>query len=237
MAYAEIKAYRDIGAKGLYNGESASKFRNYWEIKYYIKEVKFMNDIRKARYKYGKLPIIFIKESEVFTNCIPFGDFNVDGYMVSNYGRVYNKKTNYMCALSQYSNGYMRAKLNTRDVLVHRLVLQSFDPNPLCDQLQVNHIDGCKYNNYLGNLEWTTRSENMIHVVNHGLLKIGENDHKSMHSNELVHSICKVLETNYCTNREVCQILNIPFSKRMNTLIDNIKGKREWKSISSLYNF
>ena len=25
MAYAEIKAYRDIGAKGLYNGESAAK--------------------------------------------------------------------------------------------------------------------------------------------------------------------------------------------------------------------
>ena len=46
-------------------------------------------DIRKARYKYGKLPIIFIKNSEVFTDCIPFGDFNVDGYMVSNYGRVY----------------------------------------------------------------------------------------------------------------------------------------------------
>ena len=102
-----------------------------------------MNDIRKARYKYGKLPIIFIKEAEVFTDCIPFGDFNVDGYMVSNYGRVYN---------------------------------------------------------------------NMIHAVNHGLVKIGENDHKSIHSNELVHSICKVLETNYCTNREVCQILNIPFS-------------------------
>ena len=25
MTYAEIKAYRDIGAKGLYNGESAAK--------------------------------------------------------------------------------------------------------------------------------------------------------------------------------------------------------------------
>jgi hypothetical protein len=28
MTYAEIKAYRDIGAKGLYNGESAAKPSN-----------------------------------------------------------------------------------------------------------------------------------------------------------------------------------------------------------------
>ena len=37
MAYAEIKAYRDIGAKGYYNGESAAKFRNYWEINLIIR--------------------------------------------------------------------------------------------------------------------------------------------------------------------------------------------------------
>lgn len=54
--------------------------------------------------------------------------------------------------------------------LVHRLVAQEFLENPT-EKEQVNHIDGNKSNNYLSNLEWVTRSENVKHAYLIGLKK------------------------------------------------------------------
>jgi hypothetical protein len=45
---------------------------------------------------------------------------------------------------------------------VHRLVAMAFIPNP--DKLEiVNHIDGNKLNNSVGNLEWVSRGGNGKH--------------------------------------------------------------------------
>ena len=51
---------------------------------------------------------------------------------------------------------------------VHRLVAQVHISNP--DQLpEVNHIDGCRWNNVHTNLEWVTSSGNSLHAVVTGL--------------------------------------------------------------------
>ena len=69
--------------------------------------------------------------------------------------------------VSQYDNGrgYLQCVLltntpnNPTTKKVHRLVLYTYAYKPGCENLQVNHIDGNKYNNNLSNLEWCTNKE------------------------------------------------------------------------------
>lgn len=70
--------------------------------------------------------------------------------------------------------GYLKVCLSENNrrrwVYIHRLVCESFIPNPL-GKKEINHIDGCKTNNSKDNLEWVTRSENNIHAFKTGLKK------------------------------------------------------------------
>jgi len=67
------------------------------------------------------------------------------------------------------SDGYSSINLysdNTHMTLrIHRLVAQAFIPNP-SQKPYVNHIDGNKENNNVGNLEWCTQKENVNHSIN-----------------------------------------------------------------------
>lgn len=52
---------------------------------------------------------------------------------------------------------------------LHRLVAEHFIGNPNKTKTDINHIDGNKRNNAAANLEWCTRSENMVHAIKTGL--------------------------------------------------------------------
>ena len=64
-------------------------------------------------------------------------------------------------------DGYCRLSLNKKSKqthhYVHRLVAAAFI-GPCPNGLQINHKDGVKENNYFGNLEYVTNSENAIHA-------------------------------------------------------------------------
>lgn len=83
--------------------------------------------------------------------------------------------------------GYCHVSLTDKDhstkvYLLHRLVAQTFIPNPE-NKPEVNHIDGNKLNCCADNLEWSTRRENQFHAVNHGLTPAWSKPHMKMMSN------------------------------------------------------
>ena len=57
---------------------------------------------------------------------------------------------------------------------VHQLVAWTYlkktpEQEALGDKITVNHIDGDKHNNHVSNLEWATRSEQLVHAYQSGL--------------------------------------------------------------------
>lgn len=70
---------------------------------------------------------------------------------------VPNPKRRYYCEIILHKGG------KRKTFKVHRLVAETFIPNPECKP-EVNHKDGNKLNNHVSNLEWVTSVENKRHA-------------------------------------------------------------------------
>ena len=81
--------------------------------------------------------------------------------------------------------GYNYVSIKGKNKRIHRLVAETFIPNPN-NYEQVNHIDGNKQNNRMDNLEWCTREYNMQEAFKMGLVKRtkGEKHHLSKKVNQ-----------------------------------------------------
>lgn len=85
---------------------------------------------------------------------IPF----LPDYQISTNGDV--KGLNGDLRVISFHKDYPSLRIKGKDYSVHRLVAQTFIPNPE-NKLFVNHIDQVKHNCNIHNLEWVTASENM----------------------------------------------------------------------------
>ena len=86
------------------------------------------------------------------------------GYEVSSFGR-FRRGDKYLSGMKNH-NGYIHVgfMVNGKQTwfLAHRVVAMAFLDNPF-NKPVVNHKDGNRHNNHVGNLDWATKSENAKH--------------------------------------------------------------------------
>lgn len=96
---------------------------------------------------------------------------DIDGYdgmyQVSNLGRVRSKYSGEWKVMrpAKNTNGYLFVNLKRdgrqKNFYIHRLVAQAFIPNDDDNKTQINHINECKSENNIWNLEWCDSSYNL----------------------------------------------------------------------------
>lgn len=163
-------------------------------------------------------------------------DNNLTDYEISNTGLVRNQRTGKIRKGSVDNNGYIRVSLsiNSRNHTkkVHRLVAQAFIPNPE-NKPQVNHINGKKYCNWAGNLEWNTAKENVQHSYETGLITNharGERVGTSKYKETQIHTVCKLLEDPNKSYEEIAKETGVSYH-----VISKIHSKKLWADISKEY--
>ncbi len=157
-------------------------------------------------------------------------EINAPEYCVTTSGKVYSLKSKRFLNIQYNDNGYpcitLRIEGKTKTFKVHRLVALSYLKDTYFEGAHVNHKDGDKTNSCVDNLEWVTRSENMIHAYQNGL--IVSKIHKL--TDDEVHLICQFLEQ----GSRVPDIANM-FNVDRNQIYSIIDGKA-YNYISFEYN-
>ena len=156
-------------------------------------------------------------------------------YEVSNLGNIrninyHNEKRKQNLKQIKSNRRFMVVSLPYKDgfksVPIHRLVAETFIPNP--DNLpQVNHIDGNRYNNTINNLEWCTSEQNIEHAIKTNLIKCRPIIQYDLQGNIIkewrsISSACK-----YYNDKNIWRAI---YSKT------HIKNGFIWKSKDSIHN-
>ena len=182
----------------------------------------------------------FYFNNEEFRRISDYDPEVADHFYISNYGKVYSAYTN-MIMTTQISNaGYEMVNLSLKDkndrkskpMSIHRLVMLCFCPIPNADEMQVNHIDGVKTHNWLSNLEWVTRSENMKHCYRNNLEINGEDHPWATITEEVVHEICRKLQEGM-SNPDIAEL--VLGDRKRDGLVNSIRIGNAWVNVSQYY--
>lgn len=154
-------------------------------------------------------------------------------FLIYENGDLINLKTNKKYNPVDNGVGYLKVGIyvgnnKSRPVYIHRILAQSFIPNPK-NKIEVNHIDGNTKNNNLSNLEWVTKSENQLHAYKLGLNRpspsLGEKNGNSVLNDIIVTKIREMFE-NGVRQRDIVKQLGIN-----KYLVSNVVRRKTWKHI------
>lgn len=150
-------------------------------------------------------------------------------YSINKLGQLKNNKTNKLIKVSIGKIGYKVVNLwknnKYKTFYVHRLLCIYFKVKKR-NKNEVNHIDGNRLNNDLNNLEWCSRTDNVHHALNTGLVSLGEKRKGSKLSNKQALDIY-----NFTINKTYSvEHISLLF-KISKTQVYQIKNKKEWKHI------
>lgn len=164
-------------------------------------------------------------------------EYKNTGYYVTEEGSVIGKRG--WILSPSITSGYPEVKLCIDGEIiykrVHQLVAECFIDNPDNKPI-INHINGNKLDCRKVNLEWSTYSENSEHAVATGLQKVGVFHYNADLSESEVHLICKLLSENKSVQEVFYEALEVGIVIYP-TKISDIKRRRCWKNISSLYDW
>jgi hypothetical protein len=156
-------------------------------------------------------------------------------YKIDKNGNIYSNRIKRIMKIQKSNSGYMYIILKKNKkyngLFIHRLLAINFIDNPL-NLEQVNHKDGNKLNNNLDNLEWVTRSENMLHMYQIGLKKYKPLHYKNKFGSEHNRSksvICLSNNKIYGSMSEASRELNMPVSTIHWALKKDIQTRNGYK--------
>ncbi len=158
-------------------------------------------------------------------------------YFVNKDGEVYSVLSGRIMHPTTANTGYQVLNFKTQDgksrcQLLHRIMMITFAEDP--GQLNfVNHKDGNKENNNLGNFEWTNNVGNLEHAQENGLLKTGEDCSWSKLTEKEVREICQhLVDKDYGHLSDLARVYNVhPMT------INDIARRITWKEVSCNYDF
>lgn len=161
-------------------------------------------------------------------------------YNISTFGRVFDLHKNNFVSTYILNSGYESIRLQTstgnKNFLIHRLVAKTFILFKYIEQTQVNHKNGCKTDNHISNLEWSTPKENTNHALENGMFALAEDREHSIFTNEQVHIICSMIEQG-SRYRDIIIYLRLnPDDGSYYDAISCIKRRITYKSIGQNYN-
>lgn len=97
-------------------------------------------------------------------------------YLINEKGQVIYRKDGRECRSYPKKDNYVFISLRhdcrdtTRTKVLHRCLMLAWREYPAnVDRMDVNHLDADKWNYSLDNLEWATRSRNVLHAIEYGL--------------------------------------------------------------------
>jgi hypothetical protein len=129
--------------------------------------------------------------------------------------------------------GYLFVRLTNGKTIkikkIHSLVLEAF-VNPRPEGYECNHKDGVKSNNKLDNLEWVTRSENVIHSYVNKLKegKRGELSHLCKLKESDAKEIIDLCRSKIMTQVAISKIYGVSTSE-----ISEIKTHKKWPHLAT----
>lgn len=132
-----------------------------------------------------------------------------NNYEITKLGIVRNISTKQK--LIGYKNDYISVTLvndkKNKKELIHRLVAKTYLDNPYNYEI-VNHKDSNKLNNNVDNLEWCTKSDNVKHAIENGLIKTKKVKQLDKNNN-LLNTFNSVKEASEKTNTDKTNISKV----------------------------
>lgn len=189
----------------------------------------------------------FIKNLNEIINQEKFKWIIINGiktdYIISSYGYVMNMNKNVHAEPKilepwvHKDHAYISLSVNGKryKYQLHRLLAIYFIPNPENKPI-VHHIDKNPVNNKLYNLMWVTEKEHKFYhedemKLNRPDPSYGSDCNLSVYNDEQIKSVCKLLEENKLTIKEINNITNVG-----KDTIRKILDKKQWMIISKDFN-